>query len=164
MDDKMAFTDRARKGCRRCGSKDIAWNQNTQGKWYLTEVFDTPFGSKTHYRDFHSVYCGNAEKHDTEQARITAEYQADTDQRQFESEERENQRIQGEAVALLYFSNLSVAERAEFIEEKKDNLARLNRENVSMDHFVEAMRHRQAIAALTADIDLLEDFNSELED
>lgn len=65
-------TSKAKKGCKFCGSKTVAWEQAEKtGKWYLCEVFDHDGVDRYDTRDFHSTYCKKAALHDKKQNQIS---------------------------------------------------------------------------------------------
>lgn len=51
------IVDRAKKGCKFCGSTNVTWRENNEGRWYLTEVFEIDGETRSSPQDFHSLYC-----------------------------------------------------------------------------------------------------------
>jgi hypothetical protein len=155
----------AKKGCRKCGSSTVAWHQAASGKWYLIEVFSDEWGDPIgHYRDFHSEYCSHPEKHNQLQASLDAEYAEDRAERERALSAKDAERLERETVMLGSFSALSAELRLRALDDLRKKIERHSENYVSMDYMTDHMRWRAEGEALRYELDLLEDFNSELDD
>ena len=155
----------ASKGCKRCGSKTVAWHQSERGKWYLIEVFKDAHGNGVaDYRDFHSHYCGNPEMHDSLQRSLDEEYARDADERDRRDVEREQDRLNDEAEKLRLFAELTPSARIDFIAAIQAKIDYENEHWISMDYFTDSMKQRREVESMRAEVDMYEDFNSDLAD
>jgi hypothetical protein len=161
--------DRAKKGCNRCGSTDVAWHVSERGKWYLIEVFNDPrdgyaVGS---YRDFHSNYCGKPEEHTAMQARLDADFREDEQEREKNREDasrkREDERIEHEAQMMKTFAALTSKGRKSLISSLQKKYDILITQSPSMDYFTDEMRWRAECDALASEISFYEDLLADLE-
>lgn len=161
--------DSAKRGCRRCGSETVGWEQNSDGKWYLIELFkdehDRWIGDR---RDFHSKYCkasgGIPELHAKVQNEIRSEWEEDEQLRKQDSEKRQKDREEAEVDMLARFLHMSSVERRDELQRRRDEIAREEKLDPTMDHFTDQQRWRAKLAGLRYELDLLEDFMSELDD
>jgi len=141
--------DKAKKGCKRCGSKDVAWRESNTGKWYLIEVFD--FGSegqhnfKAHYRDFHSGYCGKPQLHSVEQSSISMQLDTEQNEREKLAVRQEEKKAAEESQFFLALHDMckNDPKRAqEELDRRMNELAYERANYVSMDYLTE---HSQQI-------------------
>jgi len=141
--------DSAKKGCKRCGSKTVAWRESNTGKWYLIEVFN--FGTdetpdlKAHYRDFHSGYCGKPQLHAVEQSSISMQLDSEAEQREQFQVRVEERKAAEESAFFLALHDLCKNEpkRAQDeLDRRMNELARERANYVSMDYLTE---HTQQI-------------------
>lgn len=155
----------AARGCKRCGSRTVAWHQSERGKWYLIEVFKNGTGSNiASYRDFHSNYCNKPGEHERVQDEIQAEHDDDERDRQQAARRREDERIEQEANQLRAFEALSPSERAEFIEDFKRRIQRHLGLDPTMDYFSDQLKWRAEHAAMEAELAMYEDYMADLEE
>ena len=156
--------EKAKKGCKRCGSKNVAWRESNTGKWYLIEVFDfgdedTGTDFKSHYRDFHSGYCGKPELHDVEQRSISTQLGVETEERAKLHIANEEKKAAEEANFFLALHDLcksdpDAAQKA--LQERRDKVDSENRNYVSMDYLVEHERQRALVKRLNTEIRFME--------
>lgn len=145
-----------KRGCKRCGSRDVTWQVSSSGNWYLTEIFEDAEGrSYTEHALFHSEFCGSPEKHDDEQAiRLEAET-SDRKQTKAISKAREEKNNQEEAEYFLALHDLCKSNRPEALDqlgEKERELEREMAQPVSMDYMTEHMRYAARVKRLKAEI------------
>jgi hypothetical protein len=158
--------DRVKKGCKRCGSTDVAWHQSERGKWYLIEVFNDPrdgmpIGS---YRDFHSAYCKGERSHAQVQAELDADHAEQESAREQAAKDRENARIANEARMMQEFAELDSQGRADFIANLKAKREAHGKVFVTMDYMTEYTRHLAESESMDREIEFYEDFNADLVD
>lgn len=156
----------AKKGCRRCGSPLVAWEQGAGSKWYLIELFNDPhsdnlIGDRT---DFHSQYCGKTEEHARVQNEINAEAEGDAEIRKQRQERERAEQEEHEVDILQKFLHMTSAERRDELQRRRDEITAEQREPVSMDFMVEHVKWRAKVAGMQAELDLIEDFMDDLED
>jgi hypothetical protein len=161
MTETREYTQTAKKGCRRCGSKSVAWQTSTKtGKWYLTEVFTDLDGQTfTDHRDFHSAYCGRAQDiHDTKQHEIHHIEKADRDRQE---QQRTSAHEKREADELDFFLGLSKlcqtdpeAGQTE-LETRERELAAIQANPPTMDYMVEFGRVTARAERLKVEIKFL---------
>jgi len=156
--------EKAKKGCKRCGSKNVAWRESNTGKWYLIEVFD--FGSeehgtdfKAHYRDFHSGYCGKPELHEVEQHSISTQLGVEAEEREKFIVRVEEKKAAEESEFFLKLhdlckNNRELAETA--LQGRRDQLAYEERNYVSMDTLTDHERQRALVKRLNMEIKFME--------
>lgn len=151
------YTAPTRKGCNRCGSKSVAWQQNEAGKWYLTEVFeDTEGRTYTESRLFHSLFCKDGGAlHAKEQAnRISIDSKAKRETAK-NRKAREDRNATEEAAYFLELHDLCKTQRDQAIDQlaaKERELEGLNSNWTSSDHFVDSLREKARVQRLTAEI------------
>jgi hypothetical protein len=152
--------EKAKKGCKRCGSHDVAWRESTTGKWYLIEVFD--FGDpeigpdfRSHYRDFHSGYCGKPELHLVEQRSIESQLGIEREEKtklRVEQEERNAARESEFFLALHDLCKNNPEQARKELAEREDKLAFEHANYVSMDYFTEHCKQEALVKRLKTEI------------
>jgi len=159
---KREYTSPTRKGCKRCGSKTVAWQQNERGKWYLTEVFEDADGrTYTEYREFHSAYCTasnpnlEGDEHELEQQKRLREEKKNSKETTTLRKAREDREAAEEASYFLELHDLCKNQRAQAL----DQLGHFEREldsiasqPTSMDYMVDHMNERARASRLRAEI------------
>jgi len=152
--------DRAKNGCKRCGSKNVTWRQSNTGKWYLIEAFDfsakdEPENLKAHYRDFHSGYCGKPELHAVEQSSISMQLDTEREEREKLSVRREEMAAARESEFFLGLHDLckNDPEHAKReLKRREDELAYESANYVSMDYLSEHIQHVERCKRLRTEI------------
>jgi hypothetical protein len=157
--------DRVKKGCKRCGSTDVAWHQSERGKWYLIEVFNDPRDGHAigGYRDFHSTYCNKPEEHARMQASLDADFSEAENKRKDVARKREDERIEHEAAMMRMFVGLSPEERTSLISELQKRYDILITQDPTMDYFTDQMKWRAKCDALAQEISFYEELQADLE-
>jgi len=152
--------DKAKKGCKRCGSHDVAWRESNTGKWYLIEVFDfAAHGEapnfKAHYRDFHSGYCEKPQLHAVEQSSISMQLDTEKNEREKLSVRQEERKAAEESAFFLGLHDLcknNPKHAQEELARRENELAYESANYVSMDYLSEHIQHVERCKRLRTEI------------
>ncbi len=153
------YTEPTRKGCNRCGSHTVAWQQNKADRWYLTEVFEDSDGrTYTEHAEFHSRYCGQPEEHEAEQLRRLKEEQQETREDRQERVERLRKRRQESADHFLSLAKLCAEDRAGALaklDSINGELAAIDANPPTMDYMQEWIQTTERAKLLRAERDFM---------
>jgi hypothetical protein len=134
--------------CKRCNSTSVVWQQNKEGRWYLTEVFQALDGSKfTSRTDFHSRYCKHPELHASEQAhRLREEREAQEEHERIVRDRQDTESAEREEY-FLNLARMTEAEKRACVEQIDKWMEGYRKNPPTMDYMVEFMREKAAYEA-----------------
>jgi len=153
MPTEYEIVTTAKKGCRFCGSKTVAWFQTTDGeKWYLAEAFEIDGETRASKTDFHSKYCATAKRkrdeprldHDEEQRKHTQREQDDEDAREELRNKAEDRANEKSAERFLSLMSMTDAEKDHEISKLEREMDAFRRNPPTMDYMTEFTRENAA--------------------
>lgn len=153
---KRIFTEPTRKGCKRCGSKTVAWEQGKNEKWYLTEVFEDADGrTYTEHALLHSPFCVAGGSHKVEQDKRLKEEHDERKQSDEITRTRRERAARDEAEYFLELHDMCKLHRANAMDElanRQRELDRIQSNPTSMDYMTDRERELQRVKRLTVEI------------
>lgn len=145
----------AKKGCKYCGSKTVAWETSEEGKWYLVEVFTEDGVEVASRTDFHSTYCGR--KGDPSlHAKRQAELDADAKEIEEDRKQRRESTQAEQTDKILKWYSLPVSEIPARIAECEKWIANFNANPPTMDYMVEFNRETAERKMIGTELAVLE--------